>query len=338
MNNFDTNNNLIEKAMDAFIQQTAMRISLKETVVKNDIIWDRAVIENQVFDLFLKPSLTSQNLSAVLYELSQKDTQTPLLLVTRYLNPNLVDKLREAGVQFIDSVGNSFIHQPPLHVFIKGNKATEKPISVQSGRAFQYSGLKVIFAFLQNPELIDASYRDIAEHAHVALGSVGGILSDLMAQGYIQQSAKKRILVNKTSLLQRWVEDYPILKQKHYLGTFTTEDDNWWKNIQLAQYEALWGGEIAAQCYTQYLRAKDGVVYIHPKQLSAFVRDARLKKRKTEDEDAIRIELIEPFWRLESEQADSRLAPALLVYADLIHSKDARNLDTAKRLYEQWLN
>ncbi len=338
MKNFDMNNNLIEKAMDAFIQQTAMKVALKKSILENGILWGHVVIEKQGFDLLLKPSITSQNLNAVLYELTQEKPQTPLLLVTHYLNPNLADKMREAGVQFIDTVGNSFIHQPPLHVFIKGNKAAEKPLAIQSGRAFQYSGLKVIFAFLQNPELINSSYRDIAERANVALGSVGWILSDLTEQGYIHNSANKRTLVNKASLLQRWVEHYPILKQKHYLGTFTTEAHDWWRKIELAQYEALWGGEIAAQCYTQYLQAKDGVVYIHPKHLNEFVKGARLKKHKTEDDDAIRIELVEPFWPLGLEQADSHLAPALLVYADLIHSKDVRNLDTAKRLYEQYLN
>jgi hypothetical protein len=122
------------------------------------------------------------------------------------------------------------------------------------------------------------------------------------------------------------------------LGTFTTEAHDWWRKIELAQYEALWGGEIAAQTYTQYLQAKDGAVYLNPKHLNDFVKDARLKKRKTQDDDAIRIELVKPFWPLRLEQADRRLAPALLVYADLIHSKDARNLDTAKRLYEQYLN
>lgn len=337
MKKLESAHTLIEKAIEAFSLQTAMNIE-SSVVLDESPICGRVIIEGHEFNVFLKPTITSQNMNAVLYELTQLNSQASPILVTRYLNPNLANRLREASVQFMDTAGNSFIHQPPLHIFIKGNKETTSPPLIRAGRAFQYSGLKVIFAFLQNPYLVGESYRDIAEQAQVALGSVGWILSDLTEQGYIQTSTNKRILVNKAQLQQRWVEHYPVLKQKHLLGVFTTDNSHWWNKVELEPYQGRWGGEIAAQLYTDYLQAKDGIVYLSPQKLGEFIKATRLKKRKDNDIDSVRIELIEPFWTVDTLKTEKPLAPALLVYADLIHSKDARNLDTAKRLYEKWLN
>src|SRR5258708_5809722 len=47
------------------------------------------------------------------------------LLVTDYVTPPLADTLRDQGVEFIDAAGNAFLNQPPLLVFIKGQRPTE---------------------------------------------------------------------------------------------------------------------------------------------------------------------------------------------------------------------
>lgn len=337
MRNFVDKNGLFEKALEAFYKQTGIDLKLLEDgcLGKENTL---GVIEGQTFNLFFKPAVTSQNLNAILYELVQKNSQVPWLLITRYVNPNLADKLREAKIQFVDTVGNAYIQQPSLHFFVKGNKETTQSFAQKSGRAFQYSGLKVIFAFLQTPELIQGSYRDIAEQANVALGSVGWVLSDLTEQGYVQKKANKRNLVNKKKLLQRWVESYHILKRKHYQATFTSDKADWWKNMDVTEFEALWGGEVAAEIVTQYLQAKDAVVFIEPSMVGQFVNAARLKKCKPEDVEVRRIDFVEPFWKTGVAPVVRGLAPLLVVYADLIHSNDARNLETAQRIYEQYLN
>jgi hypothetical protein len=339
MKNLINEVHLLEKAVEAFYEQTGMRIELEMPISSyskgGDCI---AILEDKTFDLFVKTSISSQNLSAVIYELSRKSDKKRALLVTRYINSNLMDKLRDAKVSCIDTAGNAFIHELPIYVFVKGNKVSHEASYLKTGRAFQYSGLKVIYAFLQNPNLVQQTYRDIAERSGVALGSVGWILSDLEQQGYVQKPANKRILMNKDKLLQRWVESYLVLKQKHLIGSFTTETTGWWKNIDIKKIGGLWGGEIAAESYTHYLQAKDGVVFISQSMIGEFIKAARLKKRKTEDVDAIRIDLVEPFWPTDNEQEGEVLAPPLLVYADLLNSNDARNLETANRIYEQYLN
>ncbi|GKT11244.1 MAG: hypothetical protein ISEC1_P0207 [Thiomicrorhabdus sp.] len=328
---------ILEKAVEAFQQQTDMNIKLNASLQLNKNFEDAVVtIDGVNFGVNVKSSVTKQNLFAVLHELSRGNNQMPVLLVTRYINPNLMDEMREAGVLCIDTAGNAYIRRDPIYIFVKGNKVVKEMPSLKIGRAFQYAGLKVIFALLQNPDLIKQSYRAIAEQTGVALGGLVDIVKDLTQQGFVLIIGKDRSLVEKERLLRRWVEHYPKLKQKHFLGAFTTDMNDWWKTIDIEQFDGVWGSEIAAESYTEYLQAKDGVVFIPQEMMTKFIKTARLKKSGSRE--GVQIELVEPFWNQNSLQAKKELAPALLVYADLINSKDARNLETAQRLYEQYLD
>jgi len=75
------------------------------------------------------------------------DLRHPLLLVTKYINPQLADELKQNGTEFVDAVGNTFINQPPLYVFIKGNKPGIVIKAPPPKRTFKPAGLKVIYGF-----------------------------------------------------------------------------------------------------------------------------------------------------------------------------------------------
>ena len=332
------NEKLVDAAVNAFGKQTGLSLYAEIKNLESGSVQLFLEGVHEPFEAYVKTTLTKQNLSSVIYEMSQEKVAQSKLLIASYINPNLMEKLREAKIFCLDAAGNAFIQKLPIYVFIKGNKPTSEATIIKKGRAFQYAGLKVVFALLQNPNLLHKTYREIAEKSGVALGSIGGVLDDLAYQGYIRMTGKERTFQNRKGLLQHWVEEYPLLKQKHSLGSFTTENPKWWKEVDITNLEGLWGGEIAAETYTNYLQAKDAVVFIPEHQKNSLLKSARLKKRKANDE-GVCIDLFEPFW---SEGAviigEGDLAPPLLVYADLIHSKDARNLDTAKRIYEQYLD
>lgn len=331
------NEKLVDAAVTAFGKQTGLSIHLDIKKSEKDAVFLIVEGVSEPFEVYVKSTLTQQNLSSVIYEMSQEKVVQPRLLIAPYINPNLMEKLRESKVFCLDAAGNMFIQKLPLYVFIKGNKPTSEATVIKKGRAFQYAGLKVVFALLQKPNLIHKTYREIAEKACVALGSVGGVLEDLTYHGYIQMTGKERIFKDRKGLLQRWVEEYPVLKQKHLIGSFTSDNPYWWKEVDIASFEGVWGGEVAADAYTNYLQAKDAVVFIPEVQKTSLLKSARLRKRKA-DEEGICVDLIEPFWAEGTTSGEGDLAPPLLVYADLIHSKDARNLDTAKRIYEQYLD
>lgn len=327
--------NLMDKVVSSFGDQTDLSIHLEilDSEPNSVLFWWEGL--DEPLGICIKKTLTQQNLPSVIYEMSQIKPKNKKVLFTSYLNPNVLEKLKEATIFCLDAVGNGFIQKSPFYFFIKGNKPMSEPFTNKKGRAFQYAGLKVIFALLQDSNLIHQSYREIAENADVSLGSIGDILKDLVYQNYIQVMGKNRTFKNKVGLLQRWVEAYPLLKQKYFLGRFTTDDSRWWKEIEIEHFRGLWGGEIAAEISTNYLQAQDGVVFISQTQKVALIKSAKLKKYKMND-DGFYIDLIEPFWRVET--GSNILAPFLLVYADLVNSGDARNLETAKRIYEQYLN
>lgn len=272
------------------------------------------------------------------------------ILVADYINPNMAEKLREEQVQYIDTVGNAYIKQPELFVYIKGNPAPKKqyekkPDAVQ--RAFEPKGLVLVYAFLCYEWIVDQPYRTIADRAGVAVGTVGWVINALKAGGFIRKADWNggRKLVNHRELINRWVGAWPQkLKPKLQLGEFQTEDFLWWEEIDITNYHGYWGGEIAAAKYTNNLTPQEVTLYIPKEELSNLLRDARLKKADNwGGTNTYKIHVCERFWPKTVEYLDNGyeegqgLVHPLLAYADLLATGDVRNLEVAKELYERYI-
>ena len=253
------------------------------------------------------------------------------LLVTRYVTPQMADLLKEMDIPFADAAGNAYINEPPLFIFIKGNKPVDKYRERASIRAFQPTGLQVVFALLCNPGLENAPFREIAEIADVALGTVGWVIRDLKQMGHLIDMGKRgRRLIRKEKLLNRWVTTYPDqLRPKKLLAHYRATDVDWWKNTKLAAFQAYWGGEIAATILTKYLKPQ--IVTIYTRQpLGELLLKNKIKKDPNGD-----IEILKAFWKFEYNWPYRNLVHPLLIYADLLATGDTRNIETAEIIYEQ---
>ena len=295
----------------------------------------------------IKKWTAQANLGAVIHQIQNLGEPGQGLLIADYINPNMGERLKEAGIQFLDTAGNAYINQRPVYIYIKGNKLQQAVVAkerVKTGKAFQPTGMKVVFAFLRDRELINAPYREIADQAGVALGTVGWVIRDLIAQGILLEGVDKgqRKMADFDRLVDQWTEVYPYkLKRKYKLGAFTTKNPDWWKTIDPENFGALWGGEIAAAKYTNYLNPKHGVVYIHKANMADFLQAARLRKAELHQRPDIQIDLLEPFWNKWKNKGNTEqagLAHPIIVYADLIETGDTRNLDTANKLREKYLH
>ncbi len=254
----------------------------------------------------------------------------PLLLVTKYINPQLADELKQNGTEFIDTAGNAFINQPPLYVFVKGNKpdiVKAPPLK----RAFKPAGLKVIFAFLCIPGLQNKTYRDIAAETDVALGTVDWTMKELKELRFLLDMGKRGLrLIQKEKLLQRWITAYPEqLRPKLTLGRFRGEHE-WWRQTTIDHLRAQWGGEVAAAKLTQYLQPQITTIYTIPQQLNQFLAENRLRKDPTGD-----IEILKQFWKLPALWKYDDLVHPILIYADLLATGNERNIETARMIYER---
>jgi len=265
----------------------------------------------------------------------------PALVCTEYVNPVQAEKLKAANVQFMDAAGNAFINQPPLYVFIKGNKpgAQAGELKEEINRAFEPAGLKVIYAFLTRPNMITAPYREIAQYTGVALGAVGWVINGLKDAGFLidVRGREARELVNKKRLIDRWVEAYiEKLRPKLLIGLFLADTPEWWHRTPIEILGAWMGGELAAAKLTGALRPEQTILYLPEHAERDFLLAARLRRVRglPPPNTTGLISIYRPFWLDEDPPGPIGCVHPVLVYADLVATADPRNLEVARQLYE----
>ena len=335
--NKNIENNILDEALDAFRKNTGLKVEVEpkqyqiekgiDAVVR--IKWENF---GKKFAVEIKNTITRETLGGIvqkLYFLREKG-----ILVTRYVTPQLAEELKRMDIPFIDLAGNTYINEPPIMIYIKGNKLPEKYQQEAPTRAFRPAGMRVIYALLRNPGLEDAPFRDIAELTNVALGTVRWVMDDLNKLGYLLViNPRKRKLIRKKDLLNQWVTEYPIqLRNKLIMGRYRAEENEWWKYANLEEVNAFWGGEVAAQKLTDFLKPQIVTIYT-PNPPGKLILLNRLKKDPNGD-----IEVLRAFWRINTDELHSNIVHPLLIYADLLATGDLRNLETARMIYEKELS
>jgi hypothetical protein len=268
-----------------------------------------------------------------------------LLLVAPRVTAEAAEKCRELDLQFIDTLGNAYLRGPGLLVLVKGQRPAageDLQLAEHEGkRAGTATNLRVFFALLCKPNLLNAPYRDINRAAGVALGTVGWVFLDLNGRGYITGAKGKgkgdRVLLQRQKLVQEWVTNYPIkLRPKLNPRRFRAAKTDWWKDVDITQYGAQWGAEVAAAKLTGYLRPQALTMYLHREQgqknLTRLVAAHKLRADPQGD-----IEILDAFWDFEDERPMPETVPPLLAYADLIATLDPRNLEAATLIYDRHL-
>ena len=343
---------ILEKALDAFRTNVAIPLDIdKEAEVPTQdfradwLLKIRAQDTELRFYAEVKTNVTKAGIGQLL--LQRTKFPYPTLLVTNYVTVRMAEQLKRSETQFIDAAGNAYINQPHFYIFVKGNRAPEMFPRVK--RAFKPTGLKVVFAFLSNPDLLNKTYREIAKAANVALGTVGWIMRDLKEMGYLLDMGRRGYkLVQREELLNRWVVDYAEkLRPKLLLGHFKGPQD-WWQQKKLNPNYAQWGGEVAAAKLTKFLKPQIITIYARPQELNPLLLENRLRKDPNGD-----IEILERFWGqtkplehydvahptvIETGRPvlDNTVNP-ILIYADLVGTGDQRNIATAKVIHEHYL-
>ncbi|MEA1987707.1 MAG: hypothetical protein U9N57_00700, partial [Pseudomonadota bacterium] len=105
------NKKLIDAVVVAFGKQTGLSIHSEIPAYEDGpvLLWVEGL--NKPFEAYAKTTLTRQNLSSVIYEMSQKKVALPKVLIAPYINPNLIEKLRGANIFCLDAAGNAFIQK-----------------------------------------------------------------------------------------------------------------------------------------------------------------------------------------------------------------------------------
>ncbi|WP_316788787.1 type IV toxin-antitoxin system AbiEi family antitoxin [Pedobacter frigoris] len=257
----------------------------------------------------------------------------PILVIANHISNPVKEELRKAKINYVDAAGNICIDDAPILIYTDGLKRKQLK-ETNKNRAFTKTGLKVVFAFLEDPQLMNLPYRVIADDLKVALDTVHNVINGLKEMGFIIRiSDKKNKLINLKQLLDRWIQEYDVrLKPDLFIGNFRFVSKialDSWKELKLNAPALQWGGEPAGALITNYLRPGELILYTSQTKLEV------MKELKLLPDPKGNIKLYKKFWR--DSEPEKQYVPEILAYADLINHGDSRNAETAQRIYEQHL-
>jgi hypothetical protein len=265
-----------------------------------------------------------------------RQAKPPLLVVAPYITAQLAERCRYMELYFADTAGNIYLRAPGLHLYVTGRRRPTDLTPAEAGRITNPAALRVVFALLCKPELLNATYREIAAAARVALGTIGPVMKDLEARKRITPLTNgardgRRRFLDAQRLFEEWVALYPaILRPKLNVRRFRAQEPGWTEGINLEPYHAYWGGEVAANRLLHQLVPETATIYANqtPKQL---VAEHKLRADINGD-----VEILDAFWNGPA-RTPGDVVPPILVYADLTATTDGRNLEAARMIYDQYV-
>lgn len=292
--------------------------------------------DTHTWNIISRKGLRNIHLPAIEKEMADL---SPSVLVTDHLLPGLRERLRIKNLSYVDNDGNIFLKGERLLILIEGG-SREKP-KVQEkveNRAFTKTGLPLVFDILQNPDELKKTRRELAEKYGMAVGNVHNVLEGLKQGGYLVGSGttrnKRYRLVERRRLLDVWITAYgEELKPALYVGGFRflkEEGSENWKTLTFRNDRTVWGGEPAADLLTHYLRPAELTIYTEEEHRH-LLRTYRLVPDETGT-----IKIYRKFWHYDDKERPG-VAPVLLIYADLLLTGEPRCVETAQKVYDEYL-
>jgi len=289
-------------------------------------------VQNQPlkFNTEIKQELRNHQLPKII---DQAKHLGPLMVIANRIFPKIKEELRQNHIAYLEANGNIYLNQGGIILWLDGQRPVQ-PKTEKGNRAFTKTGLKVLFHFLIDEHLVQQRYREIANITNVALGNLNYIMNGLKELNFVIEVSNQTFrLNNKKELLQKWMVAYEErLKPALLMGTFRflrEEDFLNWKNTPINTEKTKWGGEPAGDIYTNYLR---------PQTLTLYTIESRnelIKNYRLIPDEKGNIKVYKKFWQLDDGPAPA--VPPLLIYTDLMNTGDRRCMETAQKIYDEFL-
>lgn len=261
-------------------------------------------------------------------------TGPPLLVMGARVTPRNADGFRALGINYLDANGNAYFKFGNVLVDVRGRTgdplATQYKDKAATSNLFSPKRAQVIFALISWPDILNTKLREIAHTAGVSVGFAQRTLVDMETANYIDAVAAQRDgrrLNNVDALIDGWVASFPAAlgsptKTRSFQGSF---DPN---ALTGEGAEVYISGEGAAGWIRH---SETWTLYCNdiPREAAAA---GRWTARSIEPNIFIR----PVFWNEPVHQANDvnkrvRVAPPLLVYADLIASGESRQREAAEQ-------
>lgn len=276
----------------------------------------------QAFALELKGHATHSDLR----HNPRAGTESPPLLVgAASVSPRSADAFRRSGVQYIDVAGNASIHFGDVLIDVRGRRSegeASEGVQGRGGNLFSPARAQIVFSLLQWSRLWKKPQRELADAAGVSVGQVNDALKMFRESGFGPGGHR-----SDSELLDLWVASFPSgLGKKLVLATYRGSIEDF-RKVDAEDPVFVGGPALSGELAVDDL--------LRPAALTIYVAklDPMLpvKNRWRSDGEA-NITVRRKFWTTpphETHDYDGPLtglrnAPAVLVYADLMASDDAR--------------
>ena len=298
----------------------------------------RLSVGDEVFDFNAK-KLPPRKLPSAgsLSNTSQND-----LFIFDYIDMKLGVDLRKRGIAFADLAGNMHLPFDRSLIYVVGqpDRNASAPAALLLSALSGTLNARLVFGLLARPDFLALTQRELAQQIGIALGGVSRGLKQLTSRAYVSapQSGNTQTLLRKDQLLDVWRSEYehrlaPKLRRRRMSG-----DIELLRTLDVTSFGMQWGGEVAAERITGYLRPVRYQLYADATRTNAFAQLAAAAKLRKDEHG--NIEIIDRFWGFDPVDGDRiDTVPLPLVYADLMASGDPRCHETAAiirdRLVEQ---
>lgn len=280
---------------------------------------------NYRFRVNVKKSLAGNSALTMLNEQLSLRNYDYTILLSDYIAPEVSKYLLEKNISFINGSGKVFIQQDQLMLYF--DYPAQRKKSGLLGSAFEPSGIKLIFYLLNKPESVANSYKELAQAAGISTGSITKIIADLKRNGFVYTKNNKRLLRNKKELLDQWAVAYGRkVRPKSVVRKYRLLNSP--LNIQLPE-DCLWGGEVAAEIIQLNLKGQKQIIYTKADPVEV------VKKLRLIPDEKGQLELLTIFWNPDKcYKSHFQTVPDVLIYADLMLSKNDRNIEIAHELFK----
>ena len=323
---------IIHKAVDSLYATTKIKGNWEQRGIPNLDGMLSLMFANEVFtyNIEIKGELRNQTLPQI-YQYNEEFK--PFMLVASRISPAIKKELRANNVAYLEVNGNFYLKEANKMFWIDANE----PLKIEKdnrNRAFTKTGVKVLFEFLNNPTLINQTYRQIAQQTGTSIGNITNIIQGLKQDGFVLSVNSDTLKFNNIEgLIQKWSQAFTEnLKPSLRIGSFRFLKENdllAWKELNFDTSKIVWGGEPAGDLLTNYLKPEEFTLYTDESR-TELIRNYRL----IPDEKGS-VKVYEKFWKGNS--SEQKTAPPLIVYADLMGNSDRRSIETAQKIYDEYL-
>lgn len=293
-------------------------------------------VEKFIFEAEIKNELRTATLTTILAK--KEELGRKAILIARYIPTPLKAEFKKNKISYLETSGNCYIETRGLFIYINNQKSA--PIQkYEETKLWAPAGMKFVFAILLDPNLLNSSYRNIAQAAGVALGNIGSFISELKRENFItlgiRNSEQILLLENIGILRDKWADMYratlrPKLMQGKFRFTKKEDRENWY-SLLTDDLKVLWGAETAGAILTNYLDPQVFTIYSIEDRIKIMAKFRLLPDLHGE------VELLRPFWNQDLFETNDKVVPSLLAYAELISSFDSRNRETANKIKAEYI-